>query len=187
MKRRPKCGNYAKCWIKCQSKTQQYKDLPIEKWTHYQLLGYLISITNQKFEPLDNAMVEDTGYGENQPVNPKDHPMLEQMRNIYRHFHKSASESKTFLEWSLKKYGRKLEVRGLTSLLGFYAQQEAIPVALPDRTTPLSPQLKSLFADLSYPPATFGDLSFQFSIEELKHIIIQKLPNYQDYRLDKIQ
>jgi len=179
---------YHKAWLKCLNKIQNYTSVPATDWNHYQLLGYLISNTNERFEPIDLERINPDFLGVHK-TEPNSHPMLECMRYIYRQCNKNAQQTKTFLDWCLSKYGAKLNTKGLRHLLEKYRLQEQLTTScIPDRTDPLPNNLQSLFSDLHC--HSYGDLAQLRNDDELNSILIIRLQTInltiQHLYLDKI-
>lgn len=177
---------YTKPWLKCLAKIQQFATLPTKKWTHYQLLGYLLSQTQSKFEQviLDEPAA---GYVTNKITCPSNHPALESMRQVLLHFNKSPRETKLFLDYCLGKFGQKLNYKGLRFLLSQYdlAAQPIVNVTIPDRTDILPDAIRNALSDLPN-CENYGQLVFWMSIDNYEEYIETKL-NQIGSSIDKLK
>ena len=106
-----------KPWQKFLDKVNSFETTPVESWTEYQLLGYLIQQVKEKFGfelSLSAVDKDETGYGFTNGTNPSRHPCLLILRNkIINKLHGKVTNGvpanwspelvKTFIDWSTDK------------------------------------------------------------------------------------
>lgn len=206
--------NYFKAFVNCQERMAKFATRPLEGtdstkgWNHNQLLGYLLSHTDEKFQQLQQVeKVQQLDYLEGfcdgpsretllRPIPPSRHYMIETMRTILnRECKKDIKEAKAFIDWCLKKYHQKLQVSGLFSLHAKYLAERAnktvviAPNGRIERSTRLPPHIIEAVGDLA-PNGTYGELAFVKQVPTQFDILTQKLQainiNVSDLRLEKV-
>lgn len=182
--------SYTKRWENFIFLIEKYASDPIEEWNHYQLLGYVLSQTSQKIEPINilNANTELPGLLSKNSTSPSRHPMVESIRTIYRQFNKCPIKTKEFLDWCLSKYKSKLDIRGLRYLYIYYKTNTQNHSSIPLRTDPLPKKLKELFFDLHL--TTYGELASLRNDDQLNQILAERLQSIdctiEGLHLDKV-
>lgn len=180
-----KNGTVNKPWTNFERRLEQFSKLPLEQWTEYHFLGYLISKTYLTLIPVDRD-VPKTEYTYKEGTSPSKHPELRLMRNIIRRLYackdkrmpKDYDRSRilAYLDYCISKGGDKaytLKYFESNKLFhGFKAMQakQLANTHTVDRTTPLPPELKLLGA------TTYGDLAFMVQVPEYLNQLLPLLP-----------
>lgn len=143
MPRKPKdTFDYNKPWYTFLSKLNKFNDLPVDEWNEYQLLGYLLSRTEIKINPV----VKDPHYGYVDMTAPSKHPFVRIVRQIMKR-HADANETKQFLDYCLSTTTKAI------TRLDIFRKVE--------RYTPVPASVNKLFNKVT----TYGDLALYVQME----------------------
>lgn len=157
MPRKPKdTFEYNKPWYTFLNKLNRFNELPVEEWNEYQLLGYVLSKTDIKINPI----ILDPYYGYVDMTAPSKHPFIRIIREINNR-HLNEVETKQFLDYCLSQTNK------LVTRLDIFRSVE--------RYIPIPVSIKNLFNKVN----TYGDLVLYLQIDsESSHLLSKEMKEF---------